>query len=77
MITPTSLDKLSKMDDRDLDTTLNRLQRSIFKTRKRKGDTHDLEIEFCYMWREREVRQKRKVSHARWLSLRSKKPAVA
>jgi len=34
MITPTSLDKLSKMDDRDLDTTLNRLQRSIFKTRK-------------------------------------------
>jgi len=77
MITPHGLEKLSKMDDRDLDTTIERLQRSIYKTRKRKGDTHDLEIEFCYIWREREVRQKRKESHSQWLALRNKKPAIA
>lgn len=60
-ITPMSVDDISVLDDRELNIRFRDVSRAI---RKVKGQNRtSLEIEYCYLYREREIRENRAKAH--------------
>lgn len=66
-ITPLSIDVISTMDDRELDSRFRDVSRAIQKI-KNPAQKIKLEEEFCYIFREREIRAKRSEAHYEYLN---------
>ena len=60
-------DALAEMDEDELRARMRNVRRSIRRTRNRDERAH-LEIECCYLHREIEVREQRRVAHSKWLT---------
>jgi hypothetical protein len=63
-----SLDEISAMTDEDLSRRISSLTGYLGRERNR-GNRHlELELEFCYLYRESEVRERRQAAHLEWLT---------
>ena len=59
---------LDRVSDDELNGRLNAVRAMIRRTRKHLGDTRDAEVELCYLEREMEVRENRRMAHSKYLS---------
>jgi hypothetical protein len=58
-----SVDEIITMSDDDLQMRLERLRSEIDRTRSRGDNAVHLEMDFCYLQRERQVREARGYAH--------------
>jgi len=71
-----SIDKLEAMDEEEL----RRRLRNIKRIMRRCSDNHkrmQFETEYCYIYREIEVREQRRAVHLEWISNERQKRGVA
>ena len=63
-----NIDDISIMTDEDLDRRCQSLNGYLSRERNR-GNRHlDLVLEFCYLYRETEIRNRRREAHLDWLN---------
>ena len=59
--------ELAEMDEDELRARMRNIRRSMRKSKNRRERSF-LEVECCYFHREIEIRERRRVVHAKWLS---------
>ena len=67
------VDDISKMTEEVLESSFNRLKSTLRDLRKKGTSSKMVQIaeeEFCYLYREREVRTRRNVAHSKWMDKR-------
>ena len=69
------LDELRMMDEYNLSRLLNYLEDRLSHEKKRGDRRSSLEIELCYVQREAEVRNHRKIAHLNYLASKNKQMA--
>ncbi len=64
-----STDEIVAMSDDELSRRSNSLNGYIDRERRRgnRQSVHELELEYCYLYREAEVRDQRRKAHEEWL----------
>jgi hypothetical protein len=60
-------DFLSVMNEDTLRSTVTSYKNAIEASRRRGADTHELEVEYCYLWSELELRDQRRAAHEDYL----------
>jgi hypothetical protein len=69
---PTPSDNFITMDEEELRRRVRNIKRTIRRCKDRRFRSQ-LETECCYVQREIEVRERRRVAHAKWLSEKTHK----
>lgn len=62
-----TIDEISVMSDDELGRRISSLNGYLGRERNRGNRRDDLEVEFCYLYREVEVRNARRDAHLSWL----------
>ena len=60
-------DFLSVMNEDDLRAKIVAYKNAIEADKRRGRDTQDLEVEYCYLWTEGEVRDRRRAAHEEYV----------
>ena len=63
----THTDEIAALSDDELRRKLNTVQRLIDTARRKRENSSTLETDYCYLVREREVRDARRAAHAAYL----------
>jgi hypothetical protein len=63
----TNIDDIASLSDDELRRKLNTVQRLIDTSRRKRDNSSSLEVDYCYLARESEVRDRRRAAHAAYL----------
>jgi hypothetical protein len=63
-----NIDEISAMSDDELGRRLSSLSGYLGRERNRGNRRDDLEVEYCYLYREAEIRTDRRTAHMGWLN---------
>jgi len=62
----TNIDDIARLSDGELDRKLSTVKRLIDTSRRKREKTANLEVDFCYLKRESEIRERRRQAHAEY-----------
>ena len=65
------IDSIAVLSDDELYRKFNTVKRLIDTRRRQRSSVQELEIEFCYLVREIEIREHRKDAHTRYMEARN------